>query len=179
MNEILAPIYYIFAQDPHPDYANYAEEDAFYCFTALMAEIRDGFVKTLDRSTEGIAGYMQRVSDLLKSQDPAIWQHLEELSIQPLFYAIKWVLLLFTQDYEIPDVLRIWDSLLSDPYRFKYLYYMCIAKILHFREELINSDFAQALTLLQKHEQIEADVLIAEANQLIIADARVNRMNNT
>jgi hypothetical protein len=56
MNEILAPIYYIFASDPHPSFAGYAEQDAFYCFTNIMSEIRDIFVESLDSSDLGIRG---------------------------------------------------------------------------------------------------------------------------
>jgi hypothetical protein len=32
MNEILAPIYFVFANDPSSDFSEYAEADAFYCF---------------------------------------------------------------------------------------------------------------------------------------------------
>lgn len=32
----------------------YAEPDTFYCFTSLMSEIRDNFIKTLDDSACGI-----------------------------------------------------------------------------------------------------------------------------
>ena len=35
----------------------YAEPDAFFCFTNLMAEIRDNFIKTLDDSACGIGEY--------------------------------------------------------------------------------------------------------------------------
>jgi hypothetical protein len=48
MNELLAPIYYIFATDKHPLFENYSEPDAFYCFTNIMAETRDIFVQSLD-----------------------------------------------------------------------------------------------------------------------------------
>lgn len=54
MNEILGPIYYAFATDPDRESATYAEADGFYCFTNLMAEIRDNFIKSLDNSMCGI-----------------------------------------------------------------------------------------------------------------------------
>jgi hypothetical protein len=70
MNEVIAPIYYCFAHDPHPVFKGYAEEDAFYAFTGIMAEIRDGFNQTVDHSTSGIAGYMNQISELLETHDP-------------------------------------------------------------------------------------------------------------
>ena len=78
MNEVLAPIYYCFAQDTHPEYSAYAEEDTFFWFTCLMSEIRDGFVKFMDNDREGISGYMSKLSDLLEQHDPVLWDHLED-----------------------------------------------------------------------------------------------------
>ena len=54
MNEILGPIYYIMAVDGDPEWASHAEEDTFWCFMNLMSEIRDNFIKTLDKSAVGI-----------------------------------------------------------------------------------------------------------------------------
>jgi hypothetical protein len=34
--------------------SEHAEADAFFCFTNLMAEIRDNFIKSLDDSEHGI-----------------------------------------------------------------------------------------------------------------------------
>ena len=61
-----------------------------------MSEIRDGFIKFMDADREGIAGYMSKLSDLLEQHDPVLWDHLEENKVQPTFYALKWVILLFT-----------------------------------------------------------------------------------
>ena len=46
MNEILGPLYYTMATDPNKEWAQHAEADSFYCFTNLMAEIRDNFIKS-------------------------------------------------------------------------------------------------------------------------------------
>jgi hypothetical protein len=54
MNEVLAPLYYCFATDPDEAWCRHAEADAFFCFTRLMSEIRDVFIKSLDDSATGI-----------------------------------------------------------------------------------------------------------------------------
>lgn len=44
MNEILAPIYFVFCKeqpDPAREVLDMIEADAFFCFTNLMAECRD------------------------------------------------------------------------------------------------------------------------------------------
>ena len=57
MNEILGPIYYCFATDPDATMSRHAEADSFFCFTNLMSEIRDVFIKSLDKSDTGIGGF--------------------------------------------------------------------------------------------------------------------------
>ena len=60
MNEILGPLYYTMATDPDTSWSRHAEADSFYCFTNLMAEIRDNFIKSLDDSVCGIGMYVYR-----------------------------------------------------------------------------------------------------------------------
>ena len=45
MNEIIGPIYYVFASDPREEWRAHAEADCFFCFTNLMSDIRDFFIK--------------------------------------------------------------------------------------------------------------------------------------
>ena len=80
MNEVLGPIYYVFAQHPDPKWkgslertinfdafimlvdvcdhecvlSEHAEADSFFCFTNLMTEVGDKFTKKLDFSHTGI-----------------------------------------------------------------------------------------------------------------------------
>ncbi|EDW27941.1 GL25352 [Drosophila persimilis] len=42
------------ASDPDLSYRAHVEADCFFCFTALMSEIRDFFIKTLDDAEGGI-----------------------------------------------------------------------------------------------------------------------------
>lgn len=54
MNEIIGPIYFVFASDIDDEWAAFAEPDTFYCFQQLMSEIKDNFIRTLDQSSCGI-----------------------------------------------------------------------------------------------------------------------------
>lgn len=54
MNEILGPLYYVLASDRDIEWSSHAEADTFYCYQNLMAEVKDHFIKTLDRSSVGI-----------------------------------------------------------------------------------------------------------------------------
>lgn len=75
MNEIVGPIYYVFAINA--EHAEHAEADAFHCFKNVMAEIMDNFIKSLDHdSSLGISYRMKRLNNLLKSLDYELWEHL-------------------------------------------------------------------------------------------------------
>ncbi|KAL3620008.1 hypothetical protein CASFOL_034920 [Castilleja foliolosa] len=116
MNEILAPLFYIFKNDPIEENAASAEADTFFCFVELLSGFRDNFVQQLDNSVVGIRATITRLSMLLKEHDEELWRHLEMTTkVNPQFYAFRWITLLLTQEFNFADSLIIWDTLLSDP----------------------------------------------------------------
>ncbi|EGG23268.1 TBC1 domain family member 13 protein [Cavenderia fasciculata] len=153
MNEILGPIYYIFATDPDADCKEGAEADSFFCFTNIMSEIRDNFCKTLDKSDVGVISSIKKLNFLLRKKDRQLWNDLETKQIHPQFYSFRWITLLLSQEFELPDVLRLWDSLFSDPNRFEFLYYFCCAMLICVRNQILESSFADSLKLLQSYPQ--------------------------
>lgn len=42
----------------------------------------------------------------------------------------RWISLILSQEFPLPDVVRIWDSVLADEKRFDFLLYICCAMIL-------------------------------------------------
>lgn len=148
MNEIIGPIYYVFASDPDPEFkselnvynfnnktsnppffSEYAEADCFFCFTSVMSEIRDFFIKTLDESESGIKGMMAKLLTLLKEKDIDVWQRLRDQELFPQYYSFRWITLLLSQEFPLPDVVRIWDSLFADEHRYNFLIKVCCAMI--------------------------------------------------
>ncbi|OEL31048.1 hypothetical protein BAE44_0007936, partial [Dichanthelium oligosanthes] len=56
MNEILAPLFFVFRSDPDDKNAKFAEADSFFCFVELLSGFRDNFCQKLDNSAVGIKG---------------------------------------------------------------------------------------------------------------------------
>jgi len=166
MNEILGPIYYLFASDPSREWSDHAEADAFNCFKNLMGEIMNIFCKTLDRSEVGIIGWVTHLNLTLKSVDLTLWQDLEKKNLNPQFYSFRWLTLLLSQEFELPDVLRLWDTLFSDSKRFDFLIYVCCAMLVNVRDKLLNGDFADNLKLLQNYPPIDIHLILDKAEQL-------------
>ncbi|XP_039717645.1 TBC1 domain family member 13 isoform X2 [Pteropus medius] len=149
MNEIVGPLYYTFATDPDSEWKEHAEADTFFCFTNLMAEIRDNFIKSLDDSQCGITYKMEKVYSTLKDKDMELYLKLQEQNIKPQFFAFRWLMLLLSQEFLLPDVIRIWDSLFADDNRFDFLLLVCCAMLILIREQLLEGDFTTNMRLLQ------------------------------
>jgi hypothetical protein len=83
MNEVLAVIYYCFwsFSDFEVIPVKYLESDLFFCFTNLMTEIRDGFIRDMDQENTGIAGKVKEFAGILKSIDRKIWDNLESQGV--------------------------------------------------------------------------------------------------
>ncbi|KAH8257344.1 hypothetical protein KR038_007471, partial [Drosophila bunnanda] len=163
MNEIVGPIYYVMASDPDLSYRAHAEADCFFCFTALMGEIRDFFIKTLDDAEGGIKCMMARLSNMLKAKDIDIYEQLKSQELHPQYYSFRWLTLLLSQEFPLPDVLRIWDSVFSDEHRFDFLIRICCSMILIQREAILENDFASNVKLLQNYPPIDINVVITHA----------------
>ena len=72
MNELLAPLYYVFKTDPaEPEDAEYAEADAFFCFIQLLevSENRDLYCKALDKSQSGTRATLDQYASPAISHD--------------------------------------------------------------------------------------------------------------
>lgn len=95
-----------------------------------MSEIRDFFIKTLDESEGGIKQKMAKLSQLLKEKDAAVWQRLKDQELYPQYYSFRWLTLMLSQEFLLPDVLRIWDSTFADENRFEFLVRICCAMIM-------------------------------------------------
>jgi|EP00505_MAST-04D_sp_SCG-Rhode-Island_P003434 hypothetical protein len=184
MNEVLAPLYYVFMRErPPPPQQNAdgddgdesrgdpygfqnndnVEADTFWCFNTVMSEIRDWFIQTLDRSDSGIQGYIRKFQNTLARQDEELASHLDGLSLDPTFYAFRWITTMLSREFDLPDTVRLWDSLFADEDRFSFLIDICCAMVIRARKDLLASDFAPALQLLQRYPPTDLRHLLLEA----------------
>ncbi|KAL8431585.1 hypothetical protein Efla_000631 [Eimeria flavescens] len=164
MNEILAPIYYTLMTDPtYTDYEQ-AEAEVFYCFSEVMQQQRDAFCKALDPTDAGVRGRLARLDRLLRHKDEEIWMHLNAMGVEPQFYALRWLLLMLTQEFEMPDVLALWDGFIADSGRpLPLLYYVCVSIIIWLKPALLAGDFSACMKLLQHLPSFDPKALISSA----------------
>jgi hypothetical protein len=167
MNEVLGPLYYLFAISPQNQQCRErAESEAFFCFMNLMSEVMNNFIKTLDSSEMGIVYQIGLLSTLLQEKDPQLWKDLDRKKLNLQFFAFRQLTLLLSQEFELPDVLRIWDTLFSDTNRFELLRYCCCAMLMLQRKTLLLGDFAENLKLMQSYPPTDIEEIIALAIEL-------------
>jgi len=120
MNEILAVIYFVFWEHRHRGIIalDKLESDVFFCFSNLMAEIRNQFMRELDKEEGGIDDKCKHMNEIIKVVDPDVVKKLDAEGVTPQFYAIRWIMLMFCQEFDIYNSSVIWDSLFSDENRF-------------------------------------------------------------
>lgn len=168
MNEVLAPLFYVFRNDPDEENAASAEADTFFCFVELLSGFRDHFCQQLDNSVVGIRATITRLSLLLKEHDEELWRHLEVTTkVNPQFYAFRWITLLLTQEFNFADSVHIWDTLLSDPEGpHETLLRVCCAMLILIRRRLLAGDFTSNLKLLQNYPSANISHLLYVADKL-------------
>jgi TBC1 domain family member 13 len=75
MNEILAVLYYCFWKfgNEAAISTEYLESDLFFCFSNLMSEVQDRFMRDLDKEKEGINGKCKSFENVLRLVDPEVY----------------------------------------------------------------------------------------------------------
>jgi len=166
MNEILAPILYCFSLDKNPYFVSNVEADSFICFESFMNKIQDLFIREKDNSETGINSRLKKVNDILKIIDKDIYNHFINEKIEILFFAFRWYTLFLTQELELPDVLRLWDTILSEENLYDFMTFLCLAIIKLKRAELIAKDFSGIMLTLQHLEKINVENIIQYAKEI-------------
>lgn len=170
MNEVLAPIYYVLSTDPAGDSLENIEADSFFCFSNLMGEISDCFAQKMDNYMLDTHNTIGRFQALLATLDGDLFVSFYKKSLDPRFYALRWLSLLFSQEFNLPDVLRLWDSLFGDEKREDgngdFLLFFACALVINIRSDIIDADFGIVLHTLQNYPMEDILKIIMMAKEL-------------
>ncbi|CAG8439485.1 8531_t:CDS:10 [Diversispora eburnea] len=157
MNEILGPVYFTMANDSEEDGKANAEADSFFIFTLMMSHVRDHFVRSLDMDgTTGIGHTMKKMNRPL----------------HPTYYSFRWLTVMLSQEFALPDVIRLWDSIFSDydveeaSSGFEFLIDFSCAMLICVKDRLLDGSFADNVKLLQNYPEIDLAILLIKAYEL-------------
>jgi TBC1 domain family member 13 len=85
---------------------------------------------------------------ILKVIDPQVFANLEEQQVNHQFYSLRWLMLLMCQEFDMSNVISLWDTLFSDPDRFYFFNFVCVASVLTKRDICLEGDFADCMESL-------------------------------
>ena len=97
---------------------------------------------------------------------PATWQRLEALRIDPFYYSFRWVTLLFSQEFQLFETLRLWESILAAEDRTRYVNAFALALILASSARIATGDYGEIMSHLKAiSEHVDLEETILEANR--------------
>ena len=168
MNEILAPIYYAFSFDKTNEAQSIddIEADSFWCFFNLMYILKDLFDKDNDKKQQGINSKTKKLKKMLRIVDKNLSDYLDSIKFDFTIFTLRWICLMFSQDFEMMDLLRIWDYLLSNENKYENCFYICLAIVLMKKENIIKNTIYEIYENLQNLKDLEVENIIFNANYI-------------
>ena len=159
MNEILAPIYYCFSYDKvyQEETEETIEADTFWSFYLLMEQIRSSFDDTDEKGTEFKAELLKKI---LQVVDKEVYDRLVEYDVKFEFFAYRWFISFFSQDFQIGDILRLWDLVFSHENKYYYIFYVSIGILEYKKEKILKSEMSETMMEMQSFEDVNVDRLI-------------------
>ena len=165
MNELLAPLYYCLSYDK--TYQDESEEnieaDSFWCFYNLMNKVSLSFVSGKNRGLDAKSFIFE---NCLESVDAEIYNKLVELNIRSEYYCYRWFILLFSQEFEINSVLKLWDLIFSNDDFYYYVVYIGIAIMILKKKIIMNGEMVDVMQTLQNLGDINIEELINKAKEI-------------
>eukprot|EP01060_Flectonema_neradi_P011812 TRINITY_DN18790_c0_g1_i2.p1 TRINITY_DN18790_c0_g1~~TRINITY_DN18790_c0_g1_i2.p1 ORF type:complete len:395 (+),score=38.48 TRINITY_DN18790_c0_g1_i2:112-1296(+) len=184
MNDLLLPFFYVFASEVYSpesllssdDWPGVSEcvelrnieADTYWCFSRFLDSIQDHFTD----HQPGIQSKLLKLEKLISLVDPPLYQTLQQQDLLTIQYAFRWLNCLLVREFPLPSLVRIWDTLISEGDNFpEILPYLCVALIEIWSPSLVNMDFAELVSFLQRLPTQQLDnrdigELISRAYQL-------------
>ena len=162
MNELIAPIYYCFSYDKTYKEENESdiEADTFWVFYNLMEKMKSSF------DNGNSHNYIKRKADklykIIQFIDVEVFNHFTEIQLKNDYFVFRWFILLFSQEFQMGDLLRIWDIIFSNEDVFYYTYYFALGIVEYKRKNILKSDMINVLTNINNFENVNVEDIIKE-----------------
>jgi len=151
-NEIITPLYYVviracalFRNDN-----NLMEAVTFSMFQNLITSTRLQELYTTQDQSSIIFHCLDMFSSKLKVHMPQFAKSLEDLTIHPAIYSYRWFNLLFAQEYDLPTLLLLWDTLFSNIEDIlDFCFYIGIAHLKQLEKSINIKDYSSTIITLQ------------------------------
>ncbi|XP_022729921.1 uncharacterized protein LOC111284993 isoform X2 [Durio zibethinus] len=192
----------------------FMEHDAYCMFDALMTGARgsvamaDFFAPSpLAESHSCMPPVIEASAalyHLLSIVDSSLYSHLVELGVEPQYFALRWLRVLFGREFSLQDLLVLWDEIFTagnspldreseddesssfkilNSHRGALIAAMAVSMILYLRSSLLATENATSCLqrLLNFPESINLNKLIAKAKslQILALDSNISSLSST
>lgn len=97
MNDICSPLIILIEN----------EADCFWCFDRAMRRMRENF--RCSASSMGVQSQLGTLSQIIKTVDPKLHHHLEDLDGGEYLFAFRMLMVLFRREFSFADTLYLWE----------------------------------------------------------------------
>ncbi|KAK2401493.1 hypothetical protein P8452_08192 [Trifolium repens] len=97
MNDICSPLVILIEN----------EADCYWCFDRAMRRMRENFRCTA--SSMGVQSQLGTLSQIMKTVDPKLHHHLEDLDGGEYLFAFRMLMVLFRREFSFADTLYLWE----------------------------------------------------------------------
>ena len=167
-HELCSVFYYVYSQ-ALPYFNNdwlEVETTVFYSFQQLFTHTSLNELYTTQDKSSLIHKSLSHFMDLLKIHNLNAYNIIMIHRIDPLFFAFRWFNLLFSQEYDIPNLIRLWDSLFAYfDNLIDFAMYLGVARVDMLSDRISQDDYIQTMMTLQKVPVDNVMEMLRKANQ--------------
>ncbi|KFM82450.1 TBC1 domain family member 15, partial [Stegodyphus mimosarum] len=135
MSDLLSPILVVMQN----------ELDAFWCFAGWLQTIGVNF----ELEQQGIKNQLQNLHRLLHFVDSQLCSYLEKHDSGNMYFAFRWLLILFKRDFKFMEIMRLWEVLWTGLPCKNFHLLVCIAILDSEKMTIMENDYG--LTEILKH----------------------------
>ncbi|CAD7084937.1 unnamed protein product [Hermetia illucens] len=151
----------------------YLESDCYCIFSRVMSKIESYYrIVNMVPNSQGyfptqselpspdtplppeneVIGQLNFIRDkILAKTDLHLHNHLLKLDIPLHIFGIRWLRLLFGREFQLQDLLMLWDAIFADSDTFDLPDYILVAMLIRIRDKLLLSDYTTCLTHLMRY----------------------------
>jgi hypothetical protein len=120
-----------------------------------------------------IGEFCERSFKILKDCDPLLWQTMVGNEVTPVLFGFSWLSVLFTQVYELPVVLKLWDFLFADLENLELnLTGLVAAHLICLRDRLLGKTFGHIMKEFNGLE-VASEVQSVRLCKIIVQNQRI------
>lgn len=173
-NELIMPLYYVMnaGKDFLKGDPNTVEAITYFAFQQLIVSSSLLEFYTSAQNPSNIMLKLNEYQKILDKHLPKMSKVIKQLNITPIEYCYRWFSLLFSQEFELPSLLVIWDSLFShSPNFINFSYYIAVSHMEMIQDNINPTNACSTLAVLQNFDESKRLILLLKrAQELWIID---------